>query len=192
MLYVVSGHMRTGTSMMMKALEAGGLDAAYQQSRDVMKDHYADDHYDPNVGGLYELTRRDYNNPQFPRMYDGKVLKILNNGVNKMLVMPEIRVVFMRRETEEIRQSYQAFFNQDLGIGDYFQTRMDEIVKQIRNRKDVKSCHEFWYRDVVQNPLMHFEALRDAGWAIDPSKSAAVVDPEYCRFQLENLEVGIK
>ena len=59
MLYIVSGFMRTGTSMMMKALEAGGLEAAYQQSREAMRKRYADEHYDPNVGGRYELRRRD-------------------------------------------------------------------------------------------------------------------------------------
>jgi len=191
MLYVVSGHMRTGTSMMMKALEAGGLDAAYQQSRDEIKDRYADEHYDPNVGGLYELARPMYHQPKFPRMYDGKLIKGMNLCVTRMLVMPAIRVVFMRRDDEEIRQSYDAFFGADVGITSEFQTRMDEIVKMIRNRKDVKSCHEFWYRDVVRNPLTHFETLRDAGWAIDPQKCAEIVDPKYCRFKRENLSVGV-
>ena len=46
--------------MMMRALEAGGLNSVYNQSRDVMKDRFADESYDPNIGGLYELSRTEY------------------------------------------------------------------------------------------------------------------------------------
>lgn len=109
-----------------------------------------------------------------------------------MLVMDGgIRAVFMRRDKEEIRQSYKAFFDQDLATGNYFQTRMDEYVRQIRNRKDVLSCHEFWYRDVVKDPLGHFNLLVDSGWAIDPQKAADIVDKNLCRYRIEELEVGI-
>jgi len=45
-LYVVSGFMRTGTSMMMRALEAGGMDASYRQSRETMRQHQ---YHDPGV-----------------------------------------------------------------------------------------------------------------------------------------------
>ena len=48
-LYVVSGFMRTGTSMMMKALEAGGLKVKYKQSREEMRKSFADKYYDPNI-----------------------------------------------------------------------------------------------------------------------------------------------
>ena len=191
MLYVVSGFMRTGTSMMMKALEAGGLEAAYQQSREKMREHYADEFYDPNIGGLYELKRQNYQHPEFPRMYDGKLIKGLNNCVPGMKVMDEIRVIFMRRDTEEIRQSYTAFFSNHMQIGEQFQPRMDEIVKSIRNRKDVVSCHELQYRDVVEHPLEAFATLKFDGWPIDPKKAAVTVDPDYCRFKLEDLEVGV-
>ena len=112
-LYVVSGFMRTGTSMMMKALEAGGMDACYRQSRDEMKNRFADEHYDPNIGGLYELERGDYQKPDFPKGYEGKLIKALNQGIPKMAVMPEIRAVFMRRDAEEIRQSYMPFLGRN-------------------------------------------------------------------------------
>jgi len=76
MLCVVSGFMRTGTFMMMKALQAGGLDASYSQSRDTMKDRWKDEHYDPNIGGLYELNRKEYKQKNFPRQFDGRLIKV--------------------------------------------------------------------------------------------------------------------
>jgi len=66
-LYVVSGFMRTGTSMMMRALENAGMNASYKQSRDEMKSRFADEFYDPNIGGLYELEREDYQKKTFQK-----------------------------------------------------------------------------------------------------------------------------
>jgi hypothetical protein len=191
-LYVVSGFMRTGTSMMMRALEAGGLDARYRQSRDVMKARFADEHYDPNVGGLYELEPRDYRRPDFPHGYEGTLIKALNLGVPNMAVMPGgIRVVFMRRDTEEVRQSYAAFFDRQLENVDHLDDRMVDIIARIRNRRDVVSLHVFWYREIIENPRGHFLRLQADGWPIDARAAAAVVDPELCRFRREYLTVGI-
>ncbi len=191
-LYVVSGFMRTGTSMMMKALEEGGISASYRQSRDVMKNRFADDQYDPNIGGLFELQRQDYRKPNFPKGYEGKLIKALNMGVPRMDVMPDgIRVVFMKRDPEEIRQSYDAFFGKSLRDVDAIKKSMDSNIKRIQNRKDVKSLDVFWYRDVVKEPKKYFQILKDHGWPIDVVKCVAVVDPKYCRFKKEELTVGI-
>lgn len=194
-LYVVSGFMRTGTSMMMRALEAGGLEAEYQQSREEMRKRFADDKYDPNIGGLYELERKDYQKLNFPRDYEGKLIKALNNGVSNMSVMPNgIRVVFMRRDPEEIRQSYGAFFDNQLRAvqnRDLFNKRMEKIIEQIKNRKDVLSCNVFWYRKVVESPKKHFQILKDNSWNINIDKCVEVVDPKYCRFKKEELSEGV-
>ena len=191
-VYVVSGFMRTGTSMMMKALEAGGMDASYRQSRDVMKNRFADEHYDPNIGGLYELERKDYQEFGFPSKYKGKLIKALNHGVPKMAVMPDgIRVIFMRRHPEEIRQSYDGFFGQQLQNIEHLERNMEDIIDRIKNRKDVLSLDVFWYRGVIENPSMHFQILKDSGWPIDVEKCVKVVDPQYYRFKLENLTIGI-
>lgn len=191
-LYVVSGYMRTGTSMMMHALEEGGMTASYKQSRDVMKNRFADEHYDPNIGGLFELERRDFLEFGFPRKYAGTVLKALNFGVPRMAVMSHgIRVVFMRRDAEEIRQSFDAFFDQPLQNAQHLARNMDAVVEQIRNRRDVLSTDIFWYRNVVKEPKRHFQMLAAHGWPVDAEKAAAVVDPGLCRFKIENLEIGI-
>lgn len=192
MVFVVSGFMRTGTSMMMKALEAGGLDACYAQSRNVMKDRFADEHYDPNIGGLFELERGDYRMFGFPKRHEGKLIKALNQGVPRMAVMPHgIRVVFMRRDPEEVRQSYDAFFDQQLRNIEHLDRNMQDVIARIQNRRDVKSLDVFWYRQVIGSPLSHFEVLKANGWPIDPEAAAGVVDPALCRFKIENLTVGI-
>jgi len=191
-VYIVSGFMRTGTSMMMRALEAGGMQACYRQSREDMRKRYADEHYDPNFGGLYELERKDYQKWDFPRGYEGKLIKALSLGVPQMDVMPDgIRVVFMRRHPEEIRQSYLAFFNRDLRGTERLDERMEHIIARIENRRDVLSMDVLWYREVVERPLECFERLRDRGWPIDVKAAVATVNPELCRYKLERLTIGV-
>lgn len=193
-IFVVTGFMRSGTSMMMRALEAGGLDACYDASRDEMKARFADEKYDPNIGGLYELRRDQYNETDFPLKYEGKLIKALRGGVPKMAVCPTgLRVVLMLRDPEEIRQSYNAFFSGNMPV-----SNNEEIVKEmnlleekIRNRKDVLSLDVLWYRDVVANPLGAFTLLRDHGWSIDVEKCVAVVDEGLVRYKHENLHYGV-
>ena len=59
------------------------------------------------------------------------------------------------------------------------------------NRKDVVSFHEFWFRDVVEDPSKYFRTLKDSLWPIDVKEAVETVDPKYCRFKLENLTVGV-
>lgn len=190
-VYIVSGFMRTGTSMMMKCLEAGGLEAISRESRDDMRKAYSDEHYDPNRGGLYELETKDFMASDFPEQYKGKLIKLLNAGTAKMKVMPKIRVVFMKRDSEEIRQSYEAFFG-DVGRmkNDNIEKALESNLALLRNRRDVEVI-DFWYRDVVENPQKHFEILKENGWPINVEKCVAEVDAELLRFKKENLTQGI-
>lgn len=191
-VYVIGGFMRSGTSMMMKALEAGGMDAKYRASRDEMKNRFADEHYDPNIGGLYELERADYQKPDFPRGYEGKLIKALQMGPGRMKVMPGgIRVVFMRRDPEEQRQSYQAFFGQDGFTVDQINQRVAESLEACYNRRDT-SVLELWYANVIEQPRATFERVRAfLGVPLDIDAAVAVVDPQYYRFRKEELEAGI-
>lgn len=193
--YLVSGYMRTGTSMMMEALIAGGLEAVYSPERQTLTDQWGGDGYVPNEE-YYELPYYRTKVAGFPRMYEGKLLKILYGGISDLAPLSNgLRVVFMRRDPEEIRQSEEAFFKRQkaplwLCDGGY-ERRMDLAMDHLHNRRDVLSVTELQYRDVLADPLMAFNLLRGEGWPIDVAVAALVVDPAKCRFRLEELEVGI-
>jgi len=188
--YVVSGYMRSGTSLMMQALENGGLTAEYSELREKMNDQFGDDNYKPNSGGFYELTNQQYMERAFPKAHFGKLIKCLYNSILKMVVS-DYKVVFMLRDKEEIRQSYEAFFDRKLpAIFDHYEEMMEYTINMLKNRKDVDIV-VFKYRDVVKEPLKHFEILKNRGWEIDVEKAVATVDPSKVRFKLENLTIGI-
>lgn len=190
--YVVSGWMRSGTSMMMRALEAGGMEACYRVSRDVMKNRYADEHYDPNLGGLYELERKDYAAPDFPAGYEGKLIKALRMGVAHMNVMPGgIKCLFMLRDPEEQRQSYMAFFGGQAPTVEVISQQVERARLGAYNRRDTEVL-ELAYRDVIEVPYQSFERVKAFfGVDLDVAKAAAIVDPELYRYRLEALEVGV-
>lgn len=192
MISVVIGFMRSGTSAMMQALIAGGMDAAYSAERNQLAEAKADTHYHPNKSGLYEVSLTEYLDPSFPLSYQGKLIKIMawaDLAVNSQ----GYRVVLLRRDREEIRQSYEAFFCQPLKMpwfGQY-EDRMDRLEALLWNRRDVQSVTCLEYRNVVTEPAATMWQLVADGWPIDPDKAALAIDPAQCRFRRELLTVGI-
>lgn len=191
MIYIVTGYMRSGTSMMMQCLQAGGLEAVFDKRREDMNKNFGDTHYQPNKKGFFELSYPEYNKIGFPLQYKGKLIKCLRGGVYEMAVH-QYKVVYMLRDPEEIRQSYEAFFghNADDQILSKYHEEMDKTISLLENRKDVDLC-VFQYRDVVENPTKYFTILKNQGWPIDVEKAVNEVDAEQCRFRIEKLVVGL-
>lgn len=188
MIYIVSGFMRSGTSMMMKALEAGGLEAVYNKDRDKMNDQFGDADYKINEGGFYELTRQDYMHPDFPDNHNGKLVKCLWGGMIHLKASENIKnVIFMRRPIDEIARSYEAAFEYphpeaipELSL------KLDKVQGILSMRRDVK-LHVVQYHDVLVDPIKVFDAL---DWPIDSVKAAMVVNPELYRHrQCKNMYV---
>jgi len=176
---------------MMSALIAGGMAAAWSESRDQMANSHADGHYHPNKSGLYEVPLAEYGEVDFPLRYQDKLIKVMAWGLDGLAVNPKgYRVLLMQRDPEEIRQSYEAFFDRPLKMPWFAQysERMERAVKVLRNRSDVSSVDVIQYRDLVANPLAELAML---DWPIDVRAAAGIVDPEQCRFKRESLTVGI-
>ena len=180
--------MRSGTSMMMKALSEGGLDPVMNLKRNELNIKFGDEHFTPNKGGFYELERNQMQQFDFPRPYEGKLIKVLYGGL-RFLAPGDYKIVLMLRNPEEIRQSYHAFFSSDVTFNQY-DNNIQQTKELIQVRTDFHAT-ELNYRDVVDNPKEAFNLLASNGWPIDVDRATAVVDPELCRFKLEELEIGI-
>lgn len=181
MLYIVSGFMRSGTSMMMAALEKGGLDAARSIERDKeMAARWDDPDYVVN-SEYYELQRSDYQAPDFPAKFDGKLIKCLMPGAIRLPAGFEYRIVLMRRATPEINTSLFAAFgqaNMDTTNPEDFERNMERYTGIMRDRRSVKSLDVLWYRDVLADPVGAFASL---DWPIDPVAAARTIDRSKAR-----------
>ena len=133
-LTVVSGLPRSGTSMMMRILEAGGVPALTDNVRQSNED---------NPGGYYEFepvkqTKRD---PSWLQGTDGKAVKMVYRLLYDLPTDRSYRVVFMRREIEEVLRSQRIMLQRDQRVDEVEDREMAALF-----RADVARCDKWLER----------------------------------------------
>ena len=95
---IVSGLPRSGTSMMMQMLEAGGIEILSDGERQ------ADD---DNPKGYYELeaVKKTKDDASWVETATGKAVKMISQLMLDLPLDREYRVIFMRRDLQEILAS---------------------------------------------------------------------------------------
>jgi len=177
MIYVVSGFFRSGTTMLMKALEAGGMPVYYSRERNALNEEFTNIRSVPNKGGLYEPSMSDLTQLGFPRSHDGCAVKIMISWLHGMAVH-DYRVVVMRRYPRDVMEDYERTFRdfwdtdtRNRFIKEY-PARINEAVHWFQNRKDVRTVNVLDMETVLENPRREFAKL---DWPIDVDKAASVV-----------------
>jgi hypothetical protein len=186
--YVVSGHPRSGTSMMMHALITGGLEGAYSSPRTPRSNNNAA--YAPNPNGFFELVENEQQEPLHPRRFAGKVFKSIY-GMLPQLATGNYKVIYMLRNPEEIRSSNAKMgrrnrpLQRTLSDADYF-SKMGHYLSIADLRPDMEVL-QVWYHDVLADPTAQFERIRDFGIPIDPVAAASVVNPKLYRNRSDDV-----
>lgn len=172
-VYIVSGFPRSGTTMMMQCLTAGGLNALIDQP-------------DSPRGQLYELPRSCEEDPTFLKREAaaGKLVKLFYNRL--AITPPDIplRILFMLRDPSEIRYSLEKHRRRSVVIenGDYLNV-MAECIERLRARANI-DIHCLTYRNVISDPRFWFRAIKHVyEWPIDYEAAAGRVKPELCHFK---------
>lgn len=176
---VVSGLPRSGTSMMMQILEAGGLPVLSDGVRTPDED---------NPRGYYELeaVKRTKHDASWLEGSDGKVVKIVHALLADLPTDRPYRVVMMRRKTETVVKSQAAMLDR-LGQegADLEPQKLCNIYEhQLEQAKDYmnrQSCFEFieaWYGAVIEFSQYQVERLNHfLSGELDVEAMMAVVDP---------------
>ena len=99
-IVVVSGLPRSGTSMMMKMLEAGGLTPLTDGQREADED---------NLGGYYEFeqVKKMAQDSGWLEEARGKVVKVISRLLYDLPKTYHYRVIFMQRHLDEVLASQQ-------------------------------------------------------------------------------------
>lgn len=190
-IYVVSGHPRSGTSMMMGCLQAGGMTAAYSSARDDWSKKYGQQASGFNRTGLFELTMDLIKAPEFPALYEGCVVKLVWDWLRWLKPYePGYRVIMMIRHPEEVRQSFEATISDRKNlIAENYDKRLMGWVERLTIRPDVFDLVMVHYSEAIYDPIGCMTTLAERGWPIDPAKAAAIVDPRLYRFRLNETIV---
>ena len=123
-LTVVSGLPRSGTSMMMQMLDAGGITALTDHVRAADED---------NPKGYYEFeaVKRLSEDSSWVAESDGKVVKMVYRLLYDLPKEHDYRVVFMERDLSEVIQSQEAMLARSgKPAGDIPPDRLAQIYAQ--------------------------------------------------------------
>ncbi len=183
-IIVVSGLPRSGTSMVMKMLEAGGLPVLTDGIRTADED---------NPKGYYEVERVKNLAQETDKAWlaeaRGKVVKVISFLLKSLPPQFNYRVVFIRREMEEVLASQRKMLARRGETEETTPERMRALFEddlwrasyQLKRRSEFETL-EIHYSAVLAQPL---EAARrlDAflGGGLDAEAMAAVVDPQLYR-----------
>lgn len=181
---VVSGLPRSGTSMLMRMLEAGGIDIMTDSQREADEDNPKGYFEVERVKNLAEESDRSWLNDA-----RGKAIKVISYLLLELPRDLRYRVVFMNRDLDEVLASQAKMLKRRGETNEASDERMIELFKShlLRVRAHLKTAPhltyiEVGYREVIQDPMA--EARRIAafvGGRLDVRAMAAAVDPSLYR-----------
>lgn len=182
-IVVVSGLPRSGTSMMMKMLEAGGMPVLTDYIRTADED---------NPKGYYEFERVKQIEQDQDWLPDaqGKVVKMIAALVKHLPAEYAYKVVFMRRGIEEILASQRQMLIRrgeptdtisDERMGELFRRHVVQIEAWLAEQPNMDVIY-VEYGSILDEPLKQANRLNDfLDGALDVTKMAEVVDPSLYR-----------
>ena len=184
-IVVVSGLPRSGTSMMMKMLSAGGLAVVTDAIRS------ADD---DNPKGYFELEQvKDLDkgkDKSWLKGHRGKVVKIISFLLKDLPDDNAYRILFMRRDLEEVIASQNKMLVHrgeptdpagDAKMIELYRKHLRKVEVLVGGKRNVKWL-DVSYNDVVNAPRKPAEEVaRFLAAGLDVEKMVAAVDPSLYR-----------
>lgn len=181
---VVSGLPRSGTSMMMQILEAGGLQIMTDQLRTPDLD---------NPKGYYEFERvkklKD-GDTQWVKDAQGKVVKVISALLEYLPADQQYKVIFMKRTMQEVLASQKQMMQRrgeatspvdDDTLSGVFQKHMAQVEKWLAAQPNVEVLY-IQYAELLQQPQAHVQSIVEfLGLPLDAQAMAAVPDQKLYR-----------
>jgi hypothetical protein len=184
-IIVVSGLPRSGTSMAMKMLDAGGVPTLTDGIR-------AADESNPK--GYYELERvkeLDKNgDPGWLRDARGKAVKIISFLLTYVPDRYDYQVIFMQRDIDEVLQSQDKMLQArgetvetaaKVDMRKAYEEHLAKVDRFLRNRKCFSTI-QVRYRDVIDDPAGQARRINEfLGGRLNVARMAEVADRELYR-----------
>lgn len=184
---IVSGLPRSGTSMMMQVIEAGGIPVLTDSLR------MADEH---NPKGYYEFepVKKTKQDPSWIPMARGKAVKMVYRLLYDLPDTYCYKVIFMQRDLREVLLSQNRMLTgksttatevSDEKMMEYFRSQLAGFHHWIGNRKHF-SMLVVNYRDMISSPKEQAGRLNPfLGGYLDVEAMVAAVDPILYRRRVE-------
>ena len=181
---VVSGLPRSGTSMVMKMLDAGGLPLVIDNLRAADED---------NPKGYYELERvknlADEKDKAYLREAKGKGVKVISFLLKSLPDDLNYKVLFIRRNIQEVLASQKKMLARRDEPDETPAERMRELFQDdlwratyLLKSKPQFEVLELEYSSILARPMEEVRRVNHfLGGRLDVEAMAAVVDPQLYR-----------
>ena len=179
---MVSGLPRSGTSLMMQMLEAGGVPVLTDGQR-------AADQHNPRGYFEFEAVKYTRTDPSWLTRAEGKAVKV----VHLLLPLPvdrEYRVILLQRDLIEVIASQRAMLQQqgrptatmpDTRLAEVFARQLDEVRRWLSSNQNLRVLH-LQHRDIIETPLPVAQQIATfLGGDLDAERMAAAVESKLYR-----------
>ncbi|HLA98576.1 MAG TPA: hypothetical protein VJL34_08980 [Anaerolineales bacterium] len=186
-IIIVSGLPRSGTSLMMSMLAAGGLEVLTDNLREADAD---------NPAGYYELeeVKKLINGEHFwIARSRGKVVKVISTLLPYLPAGYRYRIVFMRRAMEEILASQRRMLINrgenpdkvsDDQMAEIFEKNLQQIDRWIDSQANATRI-DINYNQLIEKPRpLVAEINIFMGGGLDEEKMLGVIDPSLYRQRI--------
>lgn len=181
---IVSGLPRSGTSMMMRMLEAGGLPSLTDNLRTADLD---------NPKGYYEFERvkqMDRGDTAWLATAQGRVVKVISALLQHLPATYAYKVIFIERHMDEILASQRKMLAhrnenvEDLSDAEMtalFEKHLREIRQWLAQQPNFQVLY-IHYSDLLSEPAAQSAQVNQfLGGSLDVNKMASVIDPTLYR-----------
>ena len=181
---IVSGLPRSGTSMMMKVLEAGGLPVLIDGLRAADPD---------NPEGYYEFERvkeLDKGDSAWVAETQGKAVKVISALLEYLPADYQYRVIFMHRNIEEVLNSQRKMLARrgedveavnDAEMADLFAKHVTKIKQWLRRQPNF-AVLDVDYNEMMQTPESYIRMINQfIDNTLDEQAMAAMINPALYR-----------
>ena len=182
-IVVVSGLPRSGTSMMMKMLEATKIPVLTDEIREADED---------NLKGYYEDDRVKtlHKDNSWIDEAEDKAVKIISYQLPHLPPDHQYKIIFMERKIEEVLASQKKMMQRrgepeddipDSVMAVIFQKHIDEISTWLNQQPNVETLY-ISYNDTLDNPESSAEQIEQfLDRELDIEKMMQIVDPKLYR-----------
>ena len=176
---IVSGLPRSGTSMAMAALAAGGIEPLIDHVRAADEDNPKGYYEDERVKDLAEMKDIEWLDGA-----RGKVIKVVSSLLNYLPASNAYKVVFMRRNLHEVLASQTKMLDrrgeeshtEDQELLTMYESHLEKVQFQLRFRPYFETIY-LDFASVVAEPAREAQRIADfVGGGLDVERMAEAVD----------------
>lgn len=183
-IVVVSGLPRSGTSMAMKMLEAGGLKTVVDDQRTADEDNPKGYYEDERVKDLGQMADKTW-----LREARGKVIKVISYLLKDLPPSHNYQVIFLRRDLREVLASQTKMLDRrgetnqtsDERMLDLYEDHLWKVDRLLKRSPHLEHL-DVPYKQVLDNPRGEAERIAAfLGRPLDVAKMASMVDESLYR-----------